>query len=362
MKSKPLVEVITLNKNGGDHIFNCLDSLKNCNYPNFKVTVIDQNSSDGSPEKIAKFYPWVNLVRNKKGRGFAGGNNQALRKTKAKYCILLNDDTEQNPDWIEKLVEVAEMDDNIAALQPKVRALKDRKMFEYAGAAGGYVDFYGYAFCRGRVFFDVEMDLNQYEDSREVFWCCGAAMFLRTSVLKEIGYLDEDFFIYAEELDLSWRINLAGYKQVYVPKSIIFHIGSATIGGDLDRNLNSEKIYYLHRNTWMAFLKNYSIRSLLRFTPLKLMLELLAIARFFLFQPRRSLAIITANLWILSHPVMIYNKHKKIQQLRKVPDKILKNKMCQKSIVLGYFISGKKHFRDYSPNIASYPKLKYPYP
>jgi len=355
---EPLVEVIVLNTNGGKHIEGCLKGLKNTKYGNLRVSVVDQNSSDGSPELIERKYRWVNLVRNKINNGFVGGCNQILRKSKARYCVLLNDDTEQDPNWIRELVRVAEKDESIAALQPKIRSLRNKKMFEYAGAGGGYMDRYGFELCRGRVFFDVEEDKGQYDDLRGVFWCCGVAMFLRMDVLKKIGYLDDDFFIYYEETDLCWRMNLAGYKQVYVPTSVVYHLGSATMG-DLNKGFKFSKIFLLHRNGWTTVLKNYSIKTWFRIVPMKILLELIAFLRFLHVQPARSAAILTANLWILVHPFSAFKKNRRTARLRKVSDREIMRGMIKRNIPLSYFISGKKKFSDYLLFIEDYKKYDY---
>ena len=336
---KPLVEVIILIYNGKENIENCLNSLKKTKYPNFIVTVLDQASSDGGPELVEEKHPWVNLIRNDKNDGFAGGNNKILKQSKAKYCVLLNDDTEQDPNWIDELVKFAEQDEKISALQPKVLSLRDRKKFEHAGACGGFMDIYGYPFCRGRVFFTTEEDKGQYDDIKEIFWSCGVAMFLRMSILKEVGYLDEDFFCYSEEIDLDWRMNLAGYKQFVVPSSIIYHIGGVT------SNKNPyQKEYLLHRNTFITLLKNYSRETWWRVVPIKICLEMIDFFVFLLFDPLRSLATLNANIWILFNLPKIIKKNKEVSKLRKVEDKEIMKRMVNKSVVLGYFLSGKKTF------------------
>ena len=360
---EPLVEVIVLNTNGKKNVLGCLESLKKVSYENLRVNVVDQNSSDGSPEIIEKKYPWVNLVRNKVNNGFVGGNNQILRKSKAKYCILLNDDTEQDSKWISELVKIAEKDENIAALQPKILALKEKEMFEYAGAGGAYLDLYGTPLCRGRVFFDMEKDVGQYDDIRKVFWCSGVAMFLRTSVLRKIGYLDDFFFIYSEEMDLGWRMNLAGYKQYYVPSSVIYHLGSATMGGDKARLRGDQssgfKVYLLHRNIWITLLKNYSIKTWWKIVPVKIVLELMAFARFLFDQPVRSLAIARANFWVVFHPGFILKRHRKISKLRKVPDKKIMDSLIRRSVSLDYFLLKRRKFDDYIRFIKDFDKFDY---
>ena len=197
----PLVEIIILTLNGKEDTIKCLRSLERTRYSNFRVSVVDQNSTDGTPDLIARDFPSVNLIRLKENRGFCGGNNLVLRESKADYCVLLNNDTEQDPDWLSALVRVAEQDPTVASLQPKVLSMREPEKLEYAGAAGGFMDIYGYPICQGRVFDQLEEDHGQYDESRDIFWSCGVAMFLRMSVLRKVGVLDELMFIYAEELD-----------------------------------------------------------------------------------------------------------------------------------------------------------------
>jgi len=154
--NEPSVEVIILNLNGKDDTVRCLTSLRHTRYGNFKVTLVDQHSSDGSAELVERDFSWVNLVLNSENNGFCKGNNQILRVSRAKYCVLLNNDTEPDPHWLARLVEVAERNPHVAALQPKILSMRDRRRFEYAGAAGGFIDIYGYPLCRGRVFDQVE--------------------------------------------------------------------------------------------------------------------------------------------------------------------------------------------------------------
>ena len=348
----PLVEVMVMHHNNEKLIDDCLASLKKTKYSNLKVTVIDNASSDNSVKLVKEKYPWVNLIENKENLGFSIGYNKILKTSKAKYAVLLNDDTEQEPNWISELVKVAEKYENIAALQPKFRALKDKKMFEYAGAGGGYMDIYGYPICRGRVFDDVEEDKGQYNDIREIFWSCGGAMFLKLDVLKKIGYLDEKIGTYGEELDLCWRMNLTGYKQLFVPKSVIYHLGAGSWGR---KKLQFKKNYLMHRNHWIILFKNYSKRTWLKIMPVKAILEAMAFFGFSFKQPIKSLAIAKANLWIIINPFNLLQMNKEITKIRKIDDKTLMNKMIRKSVAFDHFVlRNKRKFNDYAKYIKDY--------
>lgn len=350
-RKQPLVEIIILSADGKQHLEKCLKSLKKVNYQNLKITVVDQGSIDGTSEFVKKNYPKINLIRNEVGKGFAGGNNQALRKSKAKYCILLNDDTEQEPNWISELVKVAEKDDKIAALQPKVLAMRDKKKFEYAGACGGHIDIYGYPICRGRVFDNLEEDSGQYDDVANIFWSCGVAMLIRRKVLDEIGYMDEDFYLYSEEMDLGWRMNLVGYKQFVVPESVVYHLGSATTG---KKDFRFRKEYLLHRNVFVTLLKNFSRRTWWMVVPVKVALEFLAFGTFLFSQPKKSLAILASLFWIFFNVPEIARKNEEISYLKKISDEEIMKRMIRRSAVLGNFLSGKKSFKDYEKDIEKY--------
>ena len=352
----PLVEVIILHHNNKTLIGDCLRSLIKTKYSNLKITVIDNASSDDSVAFIREKFPLVNIIENKENFLFAAANNIALKKTKAKYAILLNNDTEQEPDWISELVKIAEKKENgdVAALQPKFLDLKNKKNFEYAGAAGGFIDIYGYPVCQGRIFDNIEEDKGQYDEIREIFWSCGAAMLIRMSVLKKIGYLDETIGAYAEELDLSWRMNLAGYRLLYVPKAVIYHLGSKSWG---EKRLKFTKIYLIHRNHWIILFKNYEVKTWFKILPMKALLEGIAFFGFLFKEPKRSLAIAKVGWWILTHPAILLKLNKEVSKLKKVSDNETMDKMIRKSVAFDYHVLGnKRKFNDYAKFIRNFSK------
>lgn len=342
---KPSVEILILHHNGIKLIDSCLKTLIKTKYNNFKITLLDQNSSDGSASFIRKKYPQVNLIESKKNLGFAEASNILLRKSKAKYVVLLNNDTEQDPNWLSELVRLAESDKKIFAVQPKIKSLLDKVKFEYAGAAGGFIDIYGYPLCRGRIFDKIEYDKGQYEEIFRIFWGSGAALLIRRSILDKIGYLDEDFFAYAEELDLCWRANLAGYKIFYNPKSVVYHLGSGSWG---NKSLSFKKEYLVHRNHSFILIKNYSLITLLKIMPFKIFLEMIAFLGFFILEPKRSLAIILANLSLIINIPSLIRKNKLINKIKIIPDNELKKLMIRKSIAFWRYVLGRKlDFKDY---------------
>ncbi|MEK6894927.1 MAG: glycosyltransferase family 2 protein [Nanoarchaeota archaeon] len=343
-QKNPLVEVIILTHNNKKILNDCLNSLKKTQYKNLKVTIVDQDSSDGTSELIKKNYPKFNVFRNKINESFSAANNKILKSSKAKYCILLNDDTTQEPNWINELVKVAEADEKIAVLQPKILSMKNKKMFEHAGAGGGFIDIFGYEFCRGRIFSEIEEDKGQYDNIKEVFWVCGVALFIRRKVLDEVGYLDEDFGSYFEETDLSWRINSAKYLQKYIPRSIVYHIGSATWG---NKKNSATKEYLLHRNSWFVLGKNYSRKNWFWILPSKLLLEMITIFAFLFTNPKKSYASLKGFIWFIFNIGKINKGNKKTEDLKKISDIELMQKMVKTSVALQYFISGKKYFKEY---------------
>ena len=204
--------VVILNWNGLQHLQEFLPSVMRNTPPDVRIVVADNGSTDASLAFVEQYYPDVEIVRLERNYGFAEGYNRALKEVKAEYYVLLNSDVEVTPRWIEPLVAMLDEDKKVAAVAPKLLAYHDRTRFEYAGAAGGFIDFLGYPFCRGRILSTTEQDCGQYDTPREVFWASGAAFCCRAEVFHRLGGFDGDFFAHMEEIDLCWRIQLAGYK------------------------------------------------------------------------------------------------------------------------------------------------------
>jgi len=200
------VAVVILNYNGKDFLRKFLPLVIERSRDDAEIWVADNNSLDGSTEVLKEEFSDINLIENHFNAGFAGGYNMALRQIKADYYVLLNSDIEVTPDWIKPVIDLMESDEKIAACQPKIIAYYDRSHFEYAGACGGFIDKYGYPFCRGRIFQELEEDEGQYDNAREVFWATGACMFVKADVYHEFGGLDDDFFAHMEEIDFCWRL------------------------------------------------------------------------------------------------------------------------------------------------------------
>lgn len=250
-KHKPSVAVVILNWNGKRYLEKYLPSVLETEYANLNITVADNASTDDSVEYLKLHFPSVSLLLLDKNYGFAEGYNRALESISADYFVLLNSDVDVTPGWIEPVIELMESDAAIAACQPKILSERNRLFFEYAGASGGWIDKYGYPFCRGRVFDTCEEDHGQYNDVSEVFWASGACLFVRSEVFRKLGGLDPYFFAHQEEIDFCWRLKNAGYKVYVQPASVVYHLG----GGSLEMG-SARKIFLNFRNNLIMLYKN----------------------------------------------------------------------------------------------------------
>lgn len=245
------IAVVILNYNGKNWLEKFLPSVIEHNTEIADIIVADNLSTDDSLDFMRKNYPEIQLIVNTENKGYAGGYNQALKGLEYKYFVLLNSDIEVTNNWLTPLYEKLESDTNFAACQPKIKSYNEKDYYEYAGAAGGFIDYLGYPFCRGRIFSNLEKDQNQYNESSEIFWASGAALFIRSDIFWEAGALDEKFFAHMEEIDLCWRIKNLGYSIHYCPDSTVYHVG----GGTLDAE-NPKKAYLNFRNSLATLAKN----------------------------------------------------------------------------------------------------------
>jgi GT2 family glycosyltransferase len=267
----PGVAIVILNWNGRKFLEQFLPSVLSSTYPNKKIIVADNFSTDDSIDFLEKKFPAVQVIRLAQNWGFAKGYNEALKQVEADYFVLLNSDVEVTPGWLEPMVQLLENDANIAACQPKLRSYHDKKMFEYAGAAGGWMDKYGYPFSRGRVFEVCEEDHGQYDEAEPIFWASGASLFIRSLVYREMKGFDGYFFAHQEEIDLCWRVQLAGYKIYACPSSIVYHVG----GGTLQRG-NAKKTFLNFRNNHIMLNKNLPLRKKIWIVPIRIFLDMIS--------------------------------------------------------------------------------------
>ena len=268
LDSSPKIAIVILNWNGRKFLQQFLPSVVSTQYNNLELVVADNGSSDDSLEFLASNYPNIRIIRLDKNYGFAKGYNEALKLVTAPYYLLLNSDVEVEPGWLQPMITLLESDHSIAACQPKILSYHHRHYFEYAGAAGGWLDKFGYPFAKGRVFDICEEDRGQYDQSEPVFWASGAALFIRSSVFHEMKGFDEYFFAHQEEIDLCWRVQLAGYRIYSCPSSVVYHVG----GGTLPRG-NSMKTYLNFRNNLIMLSKNLPVRKKLWVMPVRNLLD-----------------------------------------------------------------------------------------
>lgn len=270
------VAVVILNYNGKKYLKDFLPPLLESDYPNFTVYVADNGSTDDSLVYLKNHFPRVRRIDLKENFGFAEGYNQALKYVKSDYYVLLNSDVEVTKDWISPIIELMESDSLVAACQPKILAYHRKTHFEYAGASGGWMDSWGYPFCRGRVLSVVEEDQGQYDDTQEIFWATGAAFFIRANLFHQLGGFDGDHFAHLEEIDLCWRIKRAGYKVMVCPKSLVYHVGGGTLSYNTPR-----KAYLNFRNSLYTLIKNEKSEKLYWLIPWRMILDGLAGVLFF---------------------------------------------------------------------------------
>lgn len=268
------VAVVILNWNGREMLRRYLPSVLRYS-PEAAVYVADNGSTDGSVDLLAQEFPQVRLIKLRKNFGFADGYNQALRQLEAEYVVLLNSDVEVTEHWLEPLTAYLEAHPETAACQPKLRSFHHRTEFEYAGAAGGYLDCWGYPFCRGRILNKVEADNGQYEDVVPVFWATGAALCIRLEDYWAAGGLDGRFFAHMEEIDLCWRLRSRGRGLVCVPQSVVYHVGAATLKVESPR-----KTYLNFRNNLLMLYKNLPDNRLAVVLRMRRLLDYVALLNF----------------------------------------------------------------------------------
>ncbi|QKG79634.1 glycosyltransferase family 2 protein [Tenuifilum thalassicum] len=269
MKAK--VSVVILNWNGKHFLEKFLPTLiENTNIPNTEIVVADNGSTDGSKDTLEGFKS-VKKIYLDKNYGFTGGYNRALSKIESEYYVLLNSDIETPKGWLEPMIEFMDATTEVAACAPKLLDYHRKQYFEYAGAAGGFIDLFGYPFCRGRILSEVEKDHGQYDTPMPIFWASGACMMIRSELFHAVGGFDQDFFAHMEEIDLCWRLQNHGYKIFSVPQSYVYHVG----GGTLPNN-TPFKLYLNYRNNLWMLHKNLSLRALLVVIPIRLVLDWLS--------------------------------------------------------------------------------------
>ncbi len=336
MINSPKVAVVILNWNGKNYLKKFLPSVIGSKYSNLEIIIGDNASTDDSVSFLKSEYPQLKIISNPKNLGFAGGYNEVLKQVDAEYYVLLNSDVEVTKNWIQPVINLMESDQLIAAAQPKLIAYKDKQTFEYAGAAGGYLDKFGYAFCKGRIFDWMEKDDHQYDQSAEIFWASGAAFFIKSSRWKECDGLDEDFFAHMEEIDLCWRLKNKGYKIMYCPNSKVFHVGGGTLSVE-----SPFKTYLNFRNNLIMLQKNLPSGKAFGIIFIRFWLDFLSMIKYMSHGNfANAMAVSKAHFHFLNKLVQNGKKaNKDFSNLNQAG-------VYQRSIVWQYFGLAKKKFTD----------------
>jgi GT2 family glycosyltransferase len=331
------VAVVILNWNGKKFLQQFLPSVLSSTFSSYEVIIADNGSSDDSVAFMEQNYPAIRLIRFEKNLGFAKGYNEALKLIEAEYYALLNSDAEPAPGWLQPMVQLLDSDSSIAACQAKLLLYADNKMFEYSGGAGGWLDKYGYPFAKGRIFDVTEEDHGQYDQTEPIFWASGAALFIRAKVFHEMLGFDEYFFAHQEEIDLCWRIQLAGYKIYSCPASVVYHVG----GGTLPKG-NSKKTYLNFRNNKIMLSKNLPFSKKILVIPVRNLLDAVSAWKglltgdggYFIAIVRAHLAFIKWWLFLKKRSVFPKNKKKPLSGY------------LQRNIAWLHFVKKKKFFSE----------------
>lgn len=332
------VSVVILNWNGRELLERFLPSvLQHSLSPDIEVVVADNGSTDDSLAFLRTSFPEVRSIVLDQNYGFADGYNKALQQIDAEYVVLLNSDVETTPKWLIPLIDYMDTHPETAAAQPKILSYKNKTMFEYAGASGGFIDFFGYPFCRGRILNVVEADTSQYDSEIPVFWATGACLFIRKKDYIDAGGLDATFFAHMEEIDLCWRLNARGRKIMCIPSATVYHVGGASLSKE-----NPTKIYLNFRNNLLMLYKNIQPAHFYSVFFIRYILDVLACVHLLIkgnFKNAR--AVIKAHLDFLK----LRNEYKQMRKIN-LEKAALKSIPTQYkgSILWNFYFRGKKTF------------------
>ncbi len=326
--------IVILNWNGQKLLEQFLPSIVNFSENEAEIYVADNASTDNSIAFVKDNFPTVKIIKNAVNGGYAKGYNDALQNINADIYCLLNSDVEVTQNWLSPILDVFKADEKTAIIQPKILDYKDKSKFEYAGAAGGFIDLYGYPYCRGRVFNHLETDKNQFNDITEIFWASGACLFIRSTIYHKIGGFDEDYFAHQEEIDLCWRTQNIGYQVKYVGTSSVFHVGGATL-----QESNPHKTFLNFRNSLLNVVKNVPKKWFLFVVFSRLVLDGIAGVKFiFELRPIHTWAILKAHFSFYRNFLKFLKKRKRLQKKR--------DYNLHTSIVWQYFVLGKTKFKN----------------
>ncbi len=333
------IAIVILNWNTRDYLEKFLPVLiENSKGEGNEIYIADNGSEDDSVAFMKANYPDIQLIEFDKNYGFTGGYNKALEQIEAKYYLLLNSDIEVTPDWLAPLKKLMDNDAEVGACMPKIKAYYEPAYFEYAGAAGGFIDKYGYPFCRGRIMNVFEKDEGQYDYESEIFWATGACMMVRADLFHELGGFDDDFFAHMEEIDLCWRMKNRGYKIMYEPSSVIYHIGGGTLP-----NESPFKLYLNYRNNLFLLIKNLPPKYIGNILRKRFILDMMS-AVFYLVkgQFNKMNSVFKAYRQFRRSRRKMLNKRSVFEENQKR----LHAAVFKQSIIFTFFFKRKKYFRN----------------
>lgn len=335
--------VVILNWNGKHFLEQFLGGVINHSAgPDVEIYVADNGSTDESVPYLKKEFPGVKLILLDKNHGFSEGYNRALRGIDARYYVLLNSDVEVTLHWIDPVISLMDKDETIAACQPKIRSYLHREYFEYAGAAGGFIDRLGYPFCRGRILNHIEKDEGQYDQVTDIFWATGACMFVRASLFQSSGGLDPTYFAHMEEIDFCWRMKNMGYRILYVPQSTVFHVGGGTLPNEHPR-----KLYLNFRNNLLTLIKNLPPGTLFITLISRMILDCAASLKYLAsLKIADSCAVAMAYLSVISRFIPYYRHRKK---LRSSTVRHTHKEIYRRSVVVDFFLMKNRKFTQLNP-------------
>ena len=345
VEKKAKITIAILNFNGVELLESYLPMIgySSSNY-DLDIVLIDNKSSDLSVDFVQEWYPEVKVVELSKNYGFAEGYNKGMKNVNTPYTVIINSDVLVTENWLDPIIERMDVDFNIGIIQPKIKSVEHKDHFEYAGAAGGFIDSVGYPFCRGRIFDAVEKDEGQYDQEQEIFWASGACMVVRTKLFKDLGGFDGGFFAHQEEIDHCWKIKKAGYQIKCLPSVVVYHLGGGTL-----EYYNPKKDFLNFRNNLYLLAKNESLMSLLWIIPIKLILDGIAGIKFLLEnKPKSTLAIIRAHMSFYIHlPLLVERRNHEFHWIRKAQKGTSNTRGRFKgSIVWKYFVERKTKYSE----------------
>jgi GT2 family glycosyltransferase len=331
--------IIIVSWNALHHLQTYLPSVCATKHLRYEVILADNASTDGSADWVRKHYPNVRIVSMEQNYGYCGGNNRAAKHAKHLNIIFLNNDVEVTPNWLDPIERMLDSNSSIAVVQPKIRSWQKKSYFEYAGAAGGFIDKNGYPFCRGRIFDTTEEDLGQYDESTSIFWSSGAAIVVKKSLFEQMDGFYEPFKFHMEEIDLCWRIQLAGKQIWYCPESVVYHLGGGSLNTD-----NPQKTYFNFRNNLIMLARNLPTRFLILNMFIRMNLDALAGLSFLAKGEFRNFwAILRAHLAFYAHIPNIKNYRNESHLPIRKPIVILSGGFG-KSIIYSYYLNRRRTF------------------